>query len=229
MSTQAMVHCGNTKGSCPMTVKTVADGNKMDNESLGALTRRFREIERRVNEGTLGFEGVMQRLQDIVEWKGMIFPIWKTITLGLHTTADDYRKAMKLAKNKISECANHTLDRAEFTCATQETDVDLVTLSVADLGFKSRAKYGDICTRALKLGLELCPAEVGPALRIAYKEQPRGEWLMVAMEAITDLDDDAVVFHVENDGHGLWLGGYGNPDDLSNSARFVLVRPKQPQ
>ena len=154
------------------------------------------------------------------------FPTWKTLRLGLYKTAYEYRKAMKSAKNKVGEWANGILGKAEFTCASQVTDVDLVVLSVAELGFKEGAKYSDICTRALELGLELCPAEVGPALRLAYKNQPKGEWLIIAMNAITDSDGDLNVFHVEHDNDELWLfGNNGHPDNFWGSvSRFVFVR-----
>ena len=66
-----------------------------------------------------------------------------------------------------------------------------MALSVKELGFNDGAYYKDICTKALELGLELCPAEVGPALRLVYKDQSRGEWLRIAMEAITGSDGAA--------------------------------------
>lgn len=73
-----------------------------------------------------------------------------------------------------------------FTCAKKQEEVDLVVVSVGELGFKDVALYKDICARAAEFGLDLCPAEVGPALRLAYDDQPLGEWLYIAMEATTD-------------------------------------------
>jgi hypothetical protein len=114
---------------------------------------------------------------------------WKTIKLGVHKTAGEYLQALKRVRYHISDWVNDILGEAEFTCATKETDVDLVVLSVAELGFKDGAKHSEICVRALKMGLLLCPVEVGPALRLTYKDQPRGEWLIIAMNPISSLPE----------------------------------------
>jgi hypothetical protein len=88
-------------------------------------------------------------------------------------------------------------------------------MSVAGLGFEEETRYDAICERAKERGFELCPPEVGPQLRLQYKDQPSGEWLAIAMEAISISDGDLNVFHVEHDGDGLWLCSfYGGPGDL---------------
>jgi hypothetical protein len=77
------------------------------------------------------------------------------------------------------------------------------------------------------LELELRSAEVGPALRLAYKDQPKGEQLIIAMHAITDSGDILRVFGLENGG-GLRLSAFrGYPDyKWHPNYRFVFVRPK---
>ena len=56
----------------------------------------------------------------------------------------------------------------------------------------------------------LCPNEVGPQLRLQYADQPKGEWLRIAMEAITASDGYRRLFSVGHDGGDLWLyGDYG--------------------
>ncbi len=120
----------------------------------------------------------------------------------------------------------HPLGR--ITCSKEEIDLDLVVLSVADLGFKSGARYADICAKAVELGLELCPAEVGPALRLQYGDQPSGEWLRIAMEAITNRGGGRFVFSVFRVAHDLCLNHvYGHSDYVWHAGdRFVFGRRK---
>ena len=151
--------------------------------------------------------------------------VLKTIKLGACKTPDEYRKALEEAAYRIGDWGNDILDKT--ACAQEETEVDLVALSVKELGFNDGAYYKDICTKALELGFELCPAEVGPALRLVYKDQSRGEWLRIAMEAITGSDGDRFIFAVHvND--GLWLDGdCGRPEFFWEAdGRFVFLRRK---
>ncbi len=49
------------------TARAVLDGFKMDDEQLGRLTRRFDDLKRRTNEGTLPYDWVMDELQRVIE------------------------------------------------------------------------------------------------------------------------------------------------------------------
>ena len=60
----------------------------------------------------------------------------------------------------------------------------IVFLSVFELGFGDEASLHDIYARAVALGFELCPAEVGPALRLNYLDQPPGDFLHIAMKPV---------------------------------------------
>ena len=176
-----------------------------------------------------GEEGALRFLRGellVSAAKPLEMPVWKTVKLGLHKSPDDYRAAIKKAKQKIGDWGNDILGR--ITCSQEETEVDLVVLSVGDLGFKDGARYADICAKAVELGLELCPAEVGPALRLQYPDQPRGEWVLVAMEAITVRYGIRFIFNVGHDSGELWLcGNYGDPDGFWDADdRFAFVRRK---
>lgn len=176
-----------------------------------------------------GIEGVMDFLSGktivkVPSDEKTLFNVWKTIKLGNYKNADEFRKALKKNGFKTGDWANDILDKPAFTVAGAEEEIQLVNVSVADLGFKNGATYKGICAKAKELGLELCPNEVGPQLRLQYKDQPKGEHLCIAMEPITDSDGDLHIFNVGRDDDGLWLrGSYGYSVDFwSASHRFVF-------
>ena len=153
-----------------------------------------------------------------------------TIKLGTgHKTADDFRKALKQRGDNINKWANSILDKSVFTTIAQETEVDLVFISVGELGYNS-AKRSEIYKRAFERGLELCPNEVGPQLRLQYEDQLKGEWLLIGMEPITDSDGDLEAFSVECDCDGrYWLRSYvADPDRIwgANSI-WVFTNPRR--
>src|SRR3989344_4293612 len=91
------------------------------------------------------------------------FHVWKTIKLGTGLkTADDFRQALKQAGREIGQWANDILGKPAFIASETETEVDLVNVSVAELGFEQGATRKNIYDEAIELGLELCPNEVGP-------------------------------------------------------------------
>ena len=161
----------------------------------------------------------------VPEFKGFI----KTIKLGTGLkTADDFRKSLKDNGFRIGDYVNDILGKTAFTVATEETELDLIVVSVAELGFKDGATHEQIFARAKEHGLDLCPTEVGPQLRLQYKDQPNGEQLVVAMEPITASDGDLLLFGVRRNDSDLWLYNYYDyPSRLWYADyRFVFSRRK---
>jgi len=178
-----------------------------------------------------GMDGVKRFLSGelLVSAPTKVWKTWRTIKLGTGLkTADDFRKAIKQAGMKIGDWGNDILGKPAFTVANEETEVELINVSVAELGFKDGATYKDICVRARELGLELCPNEVGPQLRLQYADQPKGEWLLVAMEAIAGSVGDLDVFGVGHVDDARWLDGdRGFPGSVWNGYfRFLFLRRK---
>ena len=117
---------------------------------------------------------------------------------------------MKVLKDRgfnIGNWADDILGKPAFTAATEATEIDLVKVTVAELGFKKGARRDQIYERAKELGLELCPPEVGPQLRLQYHDQPNGEWLFIGMKPIADSVGNLLVFSVERNALELWLDG----------------------
>lgn len=127
----------------------------------------------------------------------------------------------------ISSYAQDILQSKDFTILKKSESADLIRLKVSDLGFGRGATTDEIYKKAGELGLELCPAEVGPHYILKYKDQPLGEWFSIAMKQIDDRDRrrDPDVFDLGRSGGGLWLhsGPWAKPTDWWGSGdRFVF-------
>jgi hypothetical protein len=156
------------------------------------------------------------------------FPIWKQITLGTHKGINALRDALDAANIRIGESADEILGRPAFRFSKARMVLDLVVLTAVDLGFERGSwPLRDLYWRAMQFGLELCPGEVGPQLRLEYLNQPVGEFLHIAMHPVATYHGDLVDLTVANGGAGLLLlGGDASPDiKLHSSVKFVFVRP----
>lgn len=113
----------------------------------------------------------------LVVWK-----TWKTIELGWGPkTIPAFYEAIEQAGMKMEK---QRPGYPSFSITTEKTAVDLVNVSVEELGFKDGADQKEVYARACELGLDLCPAEVAPRLRLEYVDQPAGDILVVAMEPV---------------------------------------------
>ncbi len=138
------------------------------------------------------------------------------IKLGTHENAAALREALQACGCRIGKWGSDILD--QVTVSPTETRVDLVVVTAADLYFKEGATRVGIYERAVALGLELCPSEVGPQLRLQYQDQPQDEWLCIAMEPILDSDGYRGVFRLGREHDELWLdGNFGNPHNFWHS------------
>ena len=158
-------------------------------------------------------------------------PIWKTVTIGEYKGANAVRAAIDAAPCPIAmgDLADEILGRPAFPFSRSKFDIDLVVVSVAELGFgPDGASLRDIYTRAGTFGLDLCPAEVGPILRLNYLDQPLGEFLHVAMHPVATYAGELIDFTLGNGGSALLLiGGDAHPDVvLTGGVRFVFMRPR---
>ena len=156
--------------------------------------------------------------------------IWKQITVGTHKSVNAVRQALDAARMGIGDSADEILGRPAFAFSQTKASLDLVLVTVTDLGFPAGSTpVREIYGRARQLGLELCPAEAAPYLRLHYVNQPVGEFLRIAMQPVATYRGDLVDLTVANGGAGLLLvGGAASPDlKLHSTAKFVFVRPPE--
>ena len=185
-------------------------------------------------------------------------PVWKTISLGTHTSVNVLRDALDsddcgIGDRRVAErpgliratavatpraaphchlgdSASEIIGRPAFHLSRTRQQLDLVVVSLVELGFPADENVAleDIYDRAYLLGFALCPAEVGPQLRLQYLDQPAGEFLHVGMQPIATYAGELTDLTVANAGGGLVLiGGDGRPNlVLPAVSRFVFVRPR---
>ena len=153
--------------------------------------------------------------------------VWKTIRIGTFTDTIALRGAMSAIGCGVGNSADEILARPAFTLSRKKAEVQLVAVSVAELGFQGEASLRAIYLRAQELGFALAPAEIAPQLRLQYLDQPIGEFLTIGMKPIGTWAGEAVVLTVANGGAGLILIGQDGREDAQISAisRFVFVRP----
>jgi len=139
-------------------------------------------------------------------------------------TKQELAEEMKKQGIKTSSYAQDMLNNKDFNVLENQEKASLVRLKVSDLGFESGATTQEIYQRAEEFGLELCPAEVGPQLRLQYTNQPMGEWISIGMKQIAGRDGYPDVFDLRRNADGLWLyGDLAEPDGRwSSDGGFVF-------
>jgi hypothetical protein len=152
------------------------------------------------------------------------FQIWRKIALGTYKGVDAYRRELDSAGIKIGDAADEILGRPAFSYGTMKTDVELVLVSAADLGVETESSLADVYKRARQVGLELCPAEVGPQLRLDYRNQPLGEALTIAMEPVATYSGEPTILALANFvPSGLLLIGSDGRSEFMVPSTFRIV------
>lgn len=157
------------------------------------------------------------------------FPVWKTLKLGIHKTTSEIRKDLRAGKFWIGWTADSELNNITIN---KQVDVCLVTATTKDLGLKryygniEGAYYDEIVDRIKELGFDLCPAEVGPQLRLQYRNQPKDEKICVT----SDTDKLFIVGHDSLYGRYLFVSytysNYG-PNFFCADDRWMFMCRKQ--
>jgi hypothetical protein len=229
----------NSEADMPLVFDCLPAGIARTPEDITADTRAY------VGPLTLGIFEKLQSVEHIytafpekkirkeeLELPGMTGEEWIAELEKLGINIGDYARQML----KSSDFVNRTVKRGVIdkllgrkdTSSPEKETAELIRLTVFDLGFPGGATTNDIYAKAEELGLELCPAEVGPALRKQDRDQPMNEFLIVGMEPIADSDGGPRVFRLCRVGDGLWLDdGWAGPDLGWNPGYLFVFRPRK--
>jgi hypothetical protein len=126
---------------------------------------------------------------------------------------------------QLNEYGKKLLADEKFTTSDSKYSVQTVEITVANLGFPEGATTPQIYKKASELNLELCPLEVGPYLRLKYRDQPEGDSsthiqkhqaptgsITIATEPLKEDDDFPKGFYLRTINGELWLRGYTADD-----------------
>ncbi|HKC15048.1 MAG TPA: hypothetical protein VKC89_03765 [Patescibacteria group bacterium] len=157
---------------------------------------------------------------------------FQSLEIGGKSSAD-LQKELKEKGIKTTEYTESLLESLDFKTLKSPQNIDLVRLTGYDLGFDEDVTIDQIYKRAKKLGLELCPAEVGPHLRLKDLNQPLVEWYSIAMQPITASHDVPRAFLLMREGGGgLWLYDYvvvSYRERENPGEEFVFSLPPAPE
>ena len=145
-----------------------------------------------------------------------------TITLGTHRTGVELLETLIEKKHKVSLWSIQTLRNQDFPVVTEEITVDIVVVSMLEMGFAEGelATLDTIYDRAKQMGLEICPVETAAQLRLQFLDQPDyttgerlGEFFVASEPFVLTPDIFPKIFSVGRDdnfphpetGIGLWL------------------------
>jgi hypothetical protein len=135
---------------------------------------------------------------------GPVFSVFLEIEVG-GKSKDQLIAEMVAAGHSVSDWAKDIMSKPTWSPGDKQT-VKFVRVKVSELGFTKSPKTSEVWARIQELGHSLCEPGDGPAIRLALKDQPRGDYFWTAMQQITDSDGGPDVFFVRRrDGGESWL------------------------
>lgn len=160
----------------------------------------------------------------------LVFPIWKTITIGERPrTGREFHSVILERGMRVGDWARFALCEEPFRSSVVERSLDLVLVHLKALRFRTEPTNKEVFTKVFAQGLELCPPEVGPLLRATYEDQPKGETLIIGMEPVWS-GCDRIYFTVSHDADAIRLDGVdGDPQRILGKSQMrthVFVRPR---
>ena len=146
-----------------------------------------------------------------------------TVTLGKYPNVNAYSQALERAGCRLSKSAADILGK--MSVQRSKVQLELVAVSNAELGRPRGCTFAKTCQLAEAQGLHMCPAEVGPALRL---QSNTADWLLIAMKPIASSDGGLFIFGLYQGGSALWLRAYGGgPSGFWGGGNvFVFARRK---
>lgn len=147
-----------------------------------------------------------------------------------------YEKAMDKKGIWIHDNGEKFLQKTDFKIPESSYNIELVIVGLDKLvgslekrGHRGTVTLDEMRRCAEELGLELCPAELAPKLRLQYLDQPVDDWLILGTEPLISSSDDGeererLIALCNQDGLGLTSHPTNN-GGWSRRLSVALLRP----
>lgn len=128
------------------------------------------------------------------------FSIWKTVRIGTFKSLEKLYDAIPTSFSiDMLTTYNYFFDGC-FTLSPKEEVINLAMIKVKSLGLRGdNIKYEEICKKARKLGLILCPQDTGPMICLRTDPSQIKRDLIVASKTFTggpEPEFDELVFNI---------------------------------
>jgi hypothetical protein len=118
-------------------------------------------------------------------------------------TKEQLQSELEQAGVNLTSNAEDMMKSPEFNTLPVAQALDTVRLKLGDLGLSGYPTTDQVYRKAQELGLELCPAEVGPYMRLQTKDQPLADYYCIGMKQIIGSRGYPRVFGLGRNGVGL--------------------------
>jgi hypothetical protein len=126
------------------------------------------------------------------------FRIWKNIYIGVKTPTQIHQDFQD------PKVRAYGIDMKDLKVSSAKRRLSLVIVRGTQLGMTSHERgLEKAFKQAVKIGLRLCPAEVGPLLRLRWRYQPRFNFLHIGMEPI-----NGRIFYLECSDKRRWINTF---------------------
>lgn len=174
---------------------------------------------------------VLQRIVDGFPIE--VTQVWETIRISTGPkTGADFLPLLSKKRRLVDYGARQSLSSGYFSVSGSLYTVDLVRVSVGQLGFRERTGYREICLRAQEFGLQFCEYDVAVQLCLQCENLPDGDFFLVASGPIPGADGSRRILGIFHAKGTSELEGYICDTDDHGSVKFdpnhefVFVRTK---
>ncbi len=135
------------------------------------------------------------------------FYFFKEITIG-GIGKEQLLQKLSAGGIQFNQYAKVLCGHSQFIPSKETKKIQLVKATLSTLELEDTCSFQEFSTKALELGLKLCPLYLAAFLRLEYLDQPDGPYLTVVSRKPEKDESFPNGFYLRNYKNALWLRGY---------------------